>query len=109
MAGFKILTDCLTDETLGLFNNPCLPVEYDPVWAGRLEGEEHGEPVAVGQAADTDSVFVAVDVVDEEGVADEARHVDVDLLLALAAAELRDESDLKIIYHERPPAWREIS
>ena len=85
------------DQIIRLFNNLFLPVEYDPVWAGRLEGEEHGESVAVGQA-DTDSVsFVvattfAVDVVDEEGVADEARHIDVDLLLALAPAELRDET-----------------
>ena len=80
-----------------------MPVEDDSIRAGSLEGEEHSESLAVGQADPISFVAVAavaVDVVDEEGVADEARHVDVDLLLALAAAELRGGSDLDIIYHE---------
>ena len=71
-----------------------MPVEYDTVGAGRLEGEEHAEAVAVGQAAD--SIVVVVDVVYEQRMADEPRHFDVDLFLALTAAELQGEINMKL-------------
>ena len=68
-----------------------MPVEYDAIGARSLKREEHAEPVTVCEA---DSV-VAVDVVHEQRMADEPRHFDVDLFLALTAAKLQgDQQDL---------------
>ena len=67
---------------------PFIPVEYDAIGTRCLKGEEHAEPVTVGEA---DSV--AVDVVHEQGMADKPRHFDVDLFLALTAAKLQSDNE----------------